>query len=187
MGSAANIDLKPELEKWKTRIGKATDKVDIMTSILNELLDQRTFDMKALSKTFFSGLSVIEKLPNEAKSIAKSIEAKKKSYLSKWQKEYKNITDPKLKEKAESLRDGIVSGLSNLEDLANKLPNYYAPFIDGLKDIKKSLAQNLDIQKLFSIATNIIKSKDDALVLKKKIDEFLKQLINMQNTLTTEL
>lgn len=187
MGSAANIDIKPELEKWKAGIGKATDKVNIMNSLLNELLDQKTFDMKALSKSFSSGLSIIEKLPNEAKSIAKSIEAKKKSYLAKWQKEYKNITDPKLKEKAESLRDSVVSGLSKLEDLSKNLPNYYTPFINGLKDIQKKLTENLDIQKLFSIATDIIKSKDNASTLKEKINEFLNQLTDTQKALTTEL
>jgi len=187
MGNTESININPDIAKWKEGIGKATDQLDIMMSVLDELLNQKNLDLKALFKNFASRLSTIEKLPKEAKSIAQSIEAKKKAYLSDWQKKNKGITDPKVLEKAESVRDGVISGLSNLKDLAEGLQNSYAPFINDLKDIKKNLAENLDIQKLFSIATSIMKSKDNAAILKEKTDEFMKQLYNTQDALSTEL
>jgi len=186
-GYTQSMNINPDIAKWKEGIGKATDQLDIMMSVLDELLNQKTLDLKALFNNFTSKLSMIEKLPKEAKSIANSIEAKKKAYLSKWQKENKGITDPKVLEKAESMRDSVVLGLSKLKDLAEGLQNYYAPFINDLKDIKKTLAEDLNIQKLFSIATSIIKSKDNASILKEKIDEFTNQLSNTQDTLATQL
>jgi len=137
---------------------------------------QSSADLKATFSTYTKDVADVKAAGDRAKERSKSMQENGRLYVSKWQSEIENTTNPEIKASMEQRKERVEENYSKIKAAAGDVRTAYAPFLTNLQEIQKALSLELSAASVQALQPSINKAKADGETLNQKIDALQSEL-----------
>jgi hypothetical protein len=160
-------DTRGDLVKGKAEVNDATAALDKLTAGGN---------LEQSFKQYSAAVKDVEAAGNRARARAQQMRENGRQYVTNWEKETEQITNPELKAGAAVRRQKIRDNYDKIQAAGAAVRDSYQPFLRDLKDIQRVLASDLTPAGVEAASAAISKSKADGATLNERLDAAIAQL-----------
>ena len=139
--------------KSKKAIEAATAQIDATLRSMNSMASAKSSEIVALYGDFSHNVDDLESMAKKAKSAAEKARDQREAYLKKWASSQDKIQNEQLKAASKARRDELMPKIDALKQAFTSVQETFAPFMQGLKDLKIFLGNDLSEQGIVTASS----------------------------------
>jgi len=132
--------------KSKKAIDAATAQIDATLKSMNALTAAKNSEIVDLYGRFSDNVDELDSMAKKARSAAEKARDEREAYLKKWASSQDKIQNEQLKAASRARRDELLPKIDALKQSFASVLQTFAPFMQGLKDLKLFLGNDLNEQ-----------------------------------------
>ena len=168
------------LKGTRDQLVKAKTEVRQANAALDKLAAGR--DVPQAYKAYTKEVADIKAAGDSARARAKDMNARGREYIANWEAETAQITNPDLKAGAAARRATVKENYEKITAAATSTGDAYRPYLQGLQEIQKALAQDLTPGGVEAAKTAMAKTRQDGEALVQQLDSLIAELDNVSKS-----
>ena len=163
------------LQASADRIATAQSQVDSTLESLNDLVNNPA-DLPVQYAKFSDAVNTLQSSAKDVNARVKAMRARGNDYFKEWDAQAAQIKNEDIKSRSEARRQEMQERFTKIKLSYTQVSDAYRPFMSELKDIQTALGTDLTAGGVSAIKGSAQKANQDAVPLKKSVDELAAQL-----------
>ena len=177
MGCAASVpkraaEMSKQMNAQSSTVGDLQRRVDSMDTVLVNLQAARQADLKPLYTEYTDELKRVKKAGDKSRSKYADMLDARQAYIADFKTENKRLTNPTLREAANTRYQQTMASYDRLSDRSNNMQAAYNTYVTDLDQIQAFLSTDLSKEGVARIGSVIRKAKTDGISLNATAAEY---------------
>ena len=177
MGCATSVskrtaEMSEQMDAQSTTVGDLQRRVDSMNTLLTNLQTSSQADLKPLYTEYTDEVKRVKKAGDKSRSKYAHMLDARQAYIADFKTENKRLTNPTLREAANTRYQQTMASYDRLSDRSNNMQAAYNTYVTDLDQIQAFLSTDLSKEGVARIGSVIRKAKTDGISLNATAAEY---------------
>ncbi len=177
MGCATSVskrtaEMSEQMDAQSTTVGDLQRRVDSMNTLLTNLQTSSQADLKPLYTEYTDEVKRVKKAGDKSRSKYADMLDARQAYIADFKTENKRLTNPTLREAANTRYQQTMASYDRLSDRSNNMQAAYNTYVTDLDQIQAFLSTDLSKEGVARIGSVIRKAKTDGISLNATAAEY---------------
>ncbi len=141
------------LDVGATELEATQQQLTRVTSLLDQLVDRPTEDLRPLFNDYTGSVANLEKSVQALESSAAEMESRKQRYLATWETRGAKIESPEIRDQSMRRRDEVTQRFAQVQQSYAEARASFVPLMKDLRDIQRMLSLDLTAAGVDSAGT----------------------------------
>ena len=189
MGCATSVskrtaEMSEQMDAQSTTVGDLQRRVDSMNTLLTNLQTSSQADLKPLYTEYTDEVKRVKKAGDKSRSKYADMLDARQAYIADFKTENKRLTNPTLREAANTRYQQTMASYDRLSDRSNNMQAAYNTYVTDLDQIQAFLSTDLSKEGVARIGSVIRKAKTDGISLNATAAEYQTALNQTAESIT---